>query len=192
MSDNESPHTDPDQPALDCHGNLKDPSLLELDISPDILAARACLAAEKFPHNLGYKSNCTTLSYNSDKQDSDEVLCTSIGDWHKCLIKKVAHKDVLSQKRTGQELKLCSTTKKSARVHAAFAAFGINSNNLKTLGAGEPICPCSSCNVKKKVSAQRVHAKVSTLNRSNNGKILMAAGGVGKCLKLGNWQRGRP
>ncbi|KAF9509534.1 hypothetical protein BS47DRAFT_1396768 [Hydnum rufescens UP504] len=82
MSDNESPHTDPDQPALDHHGNLKDPSLLELDISPNTLAAKAHLAAEKFPHNLGYKSNHTTLSYDSDKQDSDEVSHTSIGDWH--------------------------------------------------------------------------------------------------------------
>ncbi|KAF9518448.1 hypothetical protein BS47DRAFT_1358944 [Hydnum rufescens UP504] len=159
MSDNESPHTDPDQPALDRHGNLKDPSLLELDISPDTLAAKACLVAKKFPHNLGYKSNHTTLSYDLDKQDSDEVLRTSIGDQHKRLIKKVAHKDIPSQKRTGQELKLCSTTKKSAGVHAAFAAFGINSNNLKTLGAGEPIHPHSSHNAKKKVSAQRAHAK---------------------------------
>ncbi|KAF9504730.1 hypothetical protein BS47DRAFT_1386180 [Hydnum rufescens UP504] len=80
MSDNESPHTDPDQPALDHYGNLKDPSLLELDISPDTLAAKAHLAAKKFHHNLGYKSNHTTLSYNSDKQDSDEVSCTSIGN----------------------------------------------------------------------------------------------------------------
>ncbi|KAF9506024.1 hypothetical protein BS47DRAFT_1399860 [Hydnum rufescens UP504] len=117
MSDNEGPHMDPDQPAVDHYGNFKDTSLLELDVSPDTLAAKAHLAADAFPQNLGNKPNHGMLSYNSGDEDSDAELHTS---------------------PTG--------------VHTAFAAFSINPNNLKTLGAGEAIIPCRNCNAKEKVS----------------------------------------
>ncbi|KAF9508390.1 hypothetical protein BS47DRAFT_1397865 [Hydnum rufescens UP504] len=77
MSDNKGPHMDPDQPAVDHYGNFKDASLLELDVSPDTLAAKARLAADAFPRNLGNKPNHGMLSYNSGNEDSDEELHTS-------------------------------------------------------------------------------------------------------------------
>jgi hypothetical protein len=175
MSDNEGPHTDPDQPAVDHYGNLKDASLLELDVSPDTLAAKARLVADAFPQNLGHKPN-HGLSYDSGDEDSDEDLHTSVGNQPKRPIKKVAPKNTLSHKN------ICrvSATKKPAQVRTAFAAFGINPNNLKTLGAGEPIILRRNHNAKEKVSGLQTQVKVSTVNMANNGKMLTITVATGK------------
>ncbi|KAF9520173.1 hypothetical protein BS47DRAFT_1387508 [Hydnum rufescens UP504] len=142
---NESLHTNSDQPALDQYGNLKDASLLELDVSPNSLAAKAWLATSAFPVKEKLPK---ALTFSSEADDSDEHLPTPTPVQLSCMGNQRGCSDLVNfhsktmknsgvPKKPAQTLK-APASKKPGDISAAFATFSINPCKLKNLG-GAPL-----------------------------------------------------